>query len=57
MDDNNGDVIELKLDGQQIRLNAYVCSVLREINLGLLRTLDLPKESPNMLDLTLKVKL
>lgn len=57
MDRNDRDVIELKLDGEELRLNAYVRSVIREVNLGILRSLDWPVESPGSFEMNLKVKL
>lgn len=57
MDKNDRDVIELKLDGEEVRLNAYVRSVIREVNLGILRSLDWPAESPRIFEMNLKFKL
>jgi len=57
MDKSSADVIEVKLDGQELRLNAYVRSVLREVNVGILRTLDWPLESPQQFELRLQIKL
>ncbi|MCX6641210.1 MAG: hypothetical protein NTW14_12165 [bacterium] len=57
MKEQNEDLIELKVDGKTVKLNPYVRSVVKQVNLGILRTLDLPVKSPRQYELNIKLNL
>jgi len=49
--------IEISVDGVPVDLNPFVRGVLREVNLGILKTLTLPVSSPQQFQLKLKLNL
>ena len=51
------EIIQIKVDDKELKINQFVHDVVKEVNLGILRTLDLPGENPDTFEMKIKIKL
>ena len=57
MNDSFAEIIQIKVDDKELEINQFVHDVIKEVNLGILKTLDLPGEKPDTFEMRIKLKL